>query len=172
MKALSIVTALTILFAIGNSAKAQAGPNDFFGSAIGGSPELTQGASAAANGAAGFAAAQTAPGNGPGAGSAAQPGQQPSGSSIVGTGANIAPAPSGPPAGDYTLDEKRVQKKYKSNLRRAQALAARGAEMMKSHDEKVAKKGKVLKEIGEKAVADLKAANPFPEMAAKPAKAN
>jgi hypothetical protein len=39
--------------------------------------------------------------------------------------------------------------------------------MAHSGDDKVAKKGKVLKEIGEKALAELKSNNPFPELAAK-----
>jgi hypothetical protein len=79
--------------------------------------------------------------------------------------AAAAGAPGGPPPGDYTSDEKRVQKKYKENLKHAQSLILKGEDMMRSHDEKVAKKGKVLKEIGEKAVADLKSNNPFPEIA-------
>jgi hypothetical protein len=76
-------------------------------------------------------------------------------------------APSGPPAGDYTVDEKRVQKKYKDNVKRAQKLIQKGESMMKSADDKTSKKGRVLKEIGEKAVAELKANNPFPELAAR-----
>ena len=80
--------------------------------------------------------------------------------------AAAAQVPSGPPPGDYTADEKRVQKKYKDNLKHAQGLILKGEDMMRSHDQKVAKKGKVLKEIGEKAVADLKSNNPFPEIAA------
>ncbi|HEY9790717.1 MAG TPA: hypothetical protein V6D22_09985 [Candidatus Obscuribacterales bacterium] len=90
-------------------------------------------------------------------------GATPSGPTSV-TGAS---SPSGPPAGDFSSDEKRVQKKYRSNVHHAQDLINKGSSMMKSHDNKVAKKGKVLKEIGEKALADLKANNPFPDLATK-----
>jgi hypothetical protein len=90
------------------------------------------------------------------------------------TGATSAPtsigagaSPSGPPSGDYSVDEKRIQKKYRSNVHHAQDLIKNGESMMKSHNDKVAKKGKVLKEIGEKALADLKANNPFPDLATK-----
>lgn len=88
--------------------------------------------------------------------------------------AAAAGAPPGPPQSDYTADEKRVQKKYKDNLKHAQGLIIKGEEMMRSKDERVAKKGKVIKEIGEKAVADLKANNPFPEteLASKGKKTN
>ncbi len=71
---------------------------------------------------------------------------------------------------DYTADEKRMQKKYKSNLASAQKLIAKGEMMMKSKDDKAAKKGKIFKEIGEKRLAELKANSPFPEVAEKPGK--
>jgi hypothetical protein len=71
------------------------------------------------------------------------------------------------PAGDYTSDEKRVQKKFKSSLDHARKLIAKGESMMKSKAEKEAKKGKILKEIGERRLAELRANNPFPEIAGR-----
>ncbi len=66
---------------------------------------------------------------------------------------------------DFTGDEKRMQKKYKSNIAHANSLINRGAQMMKSsennHSSSVYKKGKIFKEIGEKRLAELKANNPF-----------
>ncbi|MBY0357111.1 MAG: hypothetical protein K2W82_03845 [Candidatus Obscuribacterales bacterium] len=70
---------------------------------------------------------------------------------------------------DYTQDEKRMQKKYRDNLRAAQNLIEKGDRMMKDgekrHQERETKKGKILKEIGEKRVAELKANCPLPELA-------
>lgn len=64
--------------------------------------------------------------------------------------------------GDYTDDEKRMQKKYKASLSHARGLIAKGERMMKSVDQKESKKGKILKEIGEKRLAELEANNPNP----------
>lgn len=75
-------------------------------------------------------------------------------------------APTSAPPGDYTADEKRMQKKFKANLKDAQKLIEKAEKMMKSADQKLAKKGKIMKEIGEKRLAELKANNPFPEIAA------
>lgn len=76
--------------------------------------------------------------------------------------------------GDYTSDEKRMQAKYKSNIKHAKGLIEKGDAMMKSCNgntsHKDYKKGKIWKEIGEKSLADLSANNPFPE-AEKPVKA-
>ncbi|HEY9677318.1 MAG TPA: hypothetical protein V6C76_04890 [Drouetiella sp.] len=76
--------------------------------------------------------------------------------------------------GDYTSDEKRMQRKYKDNLKRAKSLIEKGEGMMKSANgnanHKDYKKGKILKETGEKYLNDLQANNPFPEPE-KPAKA-
>jgi hypothetical protein len=141
MKARSLAIAATVLSLSFNVA-ANAGPNDFFGSTIGGAADQAQGAGEQA---------PLSSGSG----------------SVASGGGGGAISPSGPPAGDYTVDEKRVQKKYKSNCKRAQSLIKRGEEMAHSGDDKVAKKGKVLKEIGEKALAELKSNNPFPELAAK-----
>jgi hypothetical protein len=69
------------------------------------------------------------------------------------------------PGGDYTADEKRMQKKYRANVHDAQRLIAKAEEMIKSSDHKLAKKGKIMKEIGERRLADLKSNNPFPEIA-------
>src|SRR5271168_28226 len=77
-------------------------------------------------------------------------------------GALPTPAPSG---GDYSQDEKRMQVKYRGNLRHAQDLIKQGDAMMtkagNNKDDKNYKKGKVLKAVGEKSLADLKASNPF-----------
>lgn len=74
---------------------------------------------------------------------------------------------------DFTDDEKRMQRKYKFRVKHAKELIARGEEMMAkapNHDAKEFKKGKILKEIGEKDLAELKSNNPFPEEAEKPEK--
>jgi hypothetical protein len=77
-------------------------------------------------------------------------------------GALPPPAPSG---GDFTQDEKRMQRKYRGNLHNAQDLIHRGEAMMNAagnnKDSKDYKRGKVLKDIGEKSLADLKANNPY-----------
>lgn len=69
--------------------------------------------------------------------------------------------------GDYTSDEKRMQKKYKLNMKLAQGLIDKGDQMMKEGEkrknDKSLKKGKILKEIGEKRLAQLKENNPIPE---------
>lgn len=69
--------------------------------------------------------------------------------------------------GDYTSDEKRMQKKYKLNMKLAQGLIDKGDQMMKEgekrKDDKSLKKGKILKEIGEKRLAQLKENNPTPD---------
>jgi len=81
---------------------------------------------------------------------------------IMQSGALPPPAPAG---GDYTADEKRMQHKYHGNLRHAQDLIKQGEGMMKAagnnKEDKNYKKGKVLKEVGEKSLAELKAGNPF-----------
>jgi hypothetical protein len=78
-------------------------------------------------------------------------------------------------AGDFTDDEKRMQKKYNISIRHARGLIAKAEGMMqaaeKRHDNKSFKKGKILKEIGEKQLSELEANNPFPDLKAKPKKA-
>jgi hypothetical protein len=70
--------------------------------------------------------------------------------------------------GDFTADEKRMQKKYVESIAHAKALIARGAKMMadgsKRGQDKLAKKGKVFKEIGEKRLAELQANNPLGDL--------
>lgn len=72
---------------------------------------------------------------------------------------------------DFTGDEKRMQQKYKGNIANAQRLITRGDSMMKSAggniNSPIYKKGKILKEIGEKSLTDLKANNPFPDQKTK-----
>lgn len=114
-----------------------AGPNDFFGS------NLPAGSMPDPN---------STGGNVPGSGGAyATPGQAKAQDMLGGT------APS-----DYTDDEKRMQKKYKASIAHAKGLIAKGDRMMKSTDEKESKKGKVIKDIGEKRLAELEANNPIP----------
>src|SRR5579883_2758842 len=71
--------------------------------------------------------------------------------------------PAMPPAGDYTDDEKRMQKKYRGNISRAKQLIAKGEQMMKASnkDAKEYKRGKVLKETGEKWLTELKGNDPY-----------
>jgi hypothetical protein len=77
-------------------------------------------------------------------------------------GALPPPAPAG---GDYTVDEKRMQKKYRDNMNHCKDLIRQGEAMMKLGDVnkegKIYKKGKVLKEVGEKNLVQLKASNPY-----------
>ncbi len=69
--------------------------------------------------------------------------------------------------GDYTVDEKRMQKKYKANMRAAEELIAKAEKMVKDgekkKDDKAMKKGKILKEVAEKRLNDLKENNPMPD---------
>jgi hypothetical protein len=80
----------------------------------------------------------------------------------------------GQAGGDYTADEKRMQKKFKGNVQHAKDLIEKGESMMKSAkgntSHKDYKKGKIVKEIGEKTLTELQANNPFPEPE-KPVKA-
>lgn len=98
------------------------------------------------------------------------------GSSVPGSGSNIERPPGVQAAeqqalqnshAEYTSDEKRMQKKFKANLRAAQDLVSKGEKMLKDgekrKDEKMQKKGKILKEVGEKRVQELKESNPLPE---------
>jgi len=80
----------------------------------------------------------------------------------------VTPAPAG---GDYTTDEKRMQKKYKGNLAHAHHLITQGEAMMKASPDKESrdyKKGKIMKEVGEKSLIDLKTNNPFDAEKEKP----
>jgi len=81
--------------------------------------------------------------------------------------ASNPPATAGgaPGAADYTDDEKRMQKKYKFSLQHAKELMSKGEAMMKKgearHNDKMYKKGKILKEIADKRLNELQANNPF-----------
>lgn len=72
------------------------------------------------------------------------------------------------PKGDFTTDEKRMQKKYIESISHAKGIVAKGEKMMndgtKRGQDKIAKKGKILKEIGEKRLAELQANNPLSEL--------
>ena len=114
-----------------------AGPNDFFGNSI------------------------------PTVGGAADPGSSGAASSSASELTPQSPSSSG--QNDYTDDEKRMQKKYKFALKHAQALIARADKMIKDgesrKDNKMLKKGQILKGIGERTLENLKASNPLPEAA-------
>lgn len=97
------------------------------------------------------------------------------GSSVPGSGSNIERPPGVQAAeqqalqnshAEYTSDEKRMQKKFKANLKAAQELVTKGEKMLKDgekkKDDKLQKKGKILKEVGEKRVQELKDSNPSP----------
>lgn len=95
------------------------------------------------------------------------------GTSVPGQG-DMSQVPAGALGGntEFTDDEKRMRKKYKSNISSAQKLIAKADAMIKAaekiSDEKAQKKGKILKEIGEKRLADLRTNSPFLEFAANP----
>ncbi|CAN5163670.1 hypothetical protein BH11CYA1_BH11CYA1_51030 [soil metagenome] len=76
-------------------------------------------------------------------------------------------APTSGGAQDLSGDEKRMQKKYRDMLKHCQGLIARGDKMIKDgqahKDDKMLKKGKVLKGIGERKYAEFKANSPLPE---------
>jgi hypothetical protein len=95
------------------------------------------------------------------AGQMADPNSAPSQFSTPGQ-AKAAEQLGGAGPGDYTDDEKRMQKKYKVSVSHAKGLIAKGDKMIKSPDQKESKKGKILKEIGEKRLAELEANNPIP----------
>jgi hypothetical protein len=72
----------------------------------------------------------------------------------------------GPGPADFTEDEKRMRRKYKANMAHCRDLISKGEKMMKDgegKDDKAYKKGKILKDIGEKQLADLQANSPFPD---------
>ena len=130
MKSRHLEFATAFVLALGISAPAFAGPNDFFGGTIpGGDPNAPP----------------------PGAAAAAQQVQA--------------------GAAEFTDDEKRMRKKYRANIDSAQKLVAKADKMIKygqaKKDDKAYKKGKILKDIGERRLAELRANSPFPEMAAK-----
>lgn len=72
---------------------------------------------------------------------------------------------------EWTDDEKRMRKKYNANISSAKKLVAKAVAMIKvgetKNDDKVVKKGKILKDIGERRLAELKASSPYPELAGK-----
>jgi hypothetical protein len=154
MKLSPIAVCLASMLIAGLANQAVAQSNNFFGSGVGGPTN------AASSGNLGIG------GPNDGAQGAGQISNQ--------GGMGMAPSGNGnAPSGEYSQDEKRVQHKYKSYMSSARKLVAKGEDMMKSKDEKTAKKGKILKEIGEKRIADLKANSPFPEIAGRePKKVN
>ena len=95
-------------------------------------------------------------------------------SPTTGAGRPITQAPANPyadpqvPQGDFTSDEKRMQKKYKASIQNAKSLIAKGDKMMEAgqrgHKDKEFKKGKILKEIGERQLSELSANNPLADI--------
>lgn len=142
----SLFSALLILSTV-SCGSALAGPNDFFGSSI---PS----------------------GSDPSSSSPSQAAASSVGSAAASPSELTPPSASGPQ--DYSTDEKRMQKKYREMLKHCELLVAKGDKMMKgahSPQDKNYKKGKVLKEIGEKQLADFKANSPLPEDRQKAEKA-
>ncbi|MBP6746240.1 hypothetical protein KA344_13475 [bacterium] len=94
------------------------------------------------------------------------PGAEPAGGSASANPTDFAPTTSGG-ANDLSGDEKRMQKKYREMLKHCQGLIAKGDKMIKDgeahKDDKMLKKGKVLKGIGERKYAEFKANSPLPE---------
>jgi hypothetical protein len=85
-----------------------------------------------------------------------------------------------PPAnGDFTADEKVMQNRFRQRIANAHKNIDKGEKMMLScgndHNKAEYKKGKVMKEIGEKDLAALKENSPFPSNSSldpdRPAKA-
>lgn len=68
---------------------------------------------------------------------------------------------------DLSSDEKRMQKKYKANMRAASELVSKAEKMVqdgeKRKDQKAIKKGKILKEVADKQLNELKQNNPLPD---------
>ncbi len=95
-------------------------------------------------------------------------GSEPAGGSAAASPGELVPPGMGGANGtDLSGDEKRMQKKYREMLKHCQNLIAKGDRMIKDgearKDEKMAKKGKVLKGIGERQFAEFKANSPLPE---------
>jgi hypothetical protein len=71
-----------------------------------------------------------------------------------------------PQNGDFTEDEKRVQKKWQDRIAGDHRLIDRGEKMMRgaknNPKDKDYQKGKVMKSIGEKDLAEMKSNSPFP----------
>jgi hypothetical protein len=153
----SLYTAVLALFVL--APVGLAGPNDYFApGAVGSFPDDTP------NGSLLPGASKTA--------STAQASPPIGGIGSIGGNDNAqsAPAPSAtsgsvPSSGmDNTADEKRMQRKYKANLAHMRDLVDKGSAMMKqakNPNDKMYKKGKILKEMGEKHLADMQANNPF-----------
>lgn len=93
-------------------------------------------------------------------------GAEPAGGSAAANPTDFAPPASGG-ANDLSGDEKRMQKKYREMLKHCQNLIAKGDKMIKDgeahKDDKMLKKGKVIKGIGERKFAEFKANSPLPE---------
>ena len=93
-------------------------------------------------------------------------GAEPAGGSASANPTEFTPPASGG-ANDLSGDEKRMQKKYRIMLKHCQSLIAKGDKMIKDgeahKDDKMLKKGKVIKGIGERKFAEFKANSPLPE---------
>jgi hypothetical protein len=91
---------------------------------------------------------------------------EPAGGSAAANPSDFAPPVTGG-ATDLSGDEKRMQKKYREMLKHCQGLIAKGEKMIKDgearKDDKMVKKGKVFKGIGERKYAEFKANSPLPE---------
>ena len=149
------IAKLSLAFALGTIVLANnptwAGSNSFFGTNAGGS-----GSGSGSNPGSG---AGLGPGQGSGSSSSSSGGNDVDENNINAGLPGLTAPPAMPPSGDYTDDEKRMQKKYRGNIARAKDLISKGEGMMKSagKDDKTYKKGKILKETGERWLTELKA---------------
>lgn len=91
----------------------------------------------------------------------------PSSSSASGSPSESTPAPSKSGA-EFTADEKQMQKRYKARVKHAQDLLARAEKMIKDggngKNNKMFKRGQVLKGIAERDLENLKSNNPLPDV--------
>lgn len=69
------------------------------------------------------------------------------------------------PEGDFSQDEKRMQKRFKSKVKHAKNLVAKGKRMIeqgkKKNNKKMITKGKIFLDIGERELKQLAANNPL-----------
>lgn len=142
--------AFVLCTCLSTNVAALAGSNNFFGANAGGSGSSS--------------GSSSGPSAGPSSGSSSSNAGDAGIDENVNAGLpGLTAPPAAPPSGDYTDDEKRVQRKYRGNVARAKQLIARGEGMMKSapKEAKEYKKGRILKETGERWLADLKANDPY-----------
>ena len=144
-----ILTAAAPALAQQNSDKV----NDFFGASPTAQLNTPSSSSSSGSSSASSSSANASPTASTGSGS---PSAGASGSGLV-----PPPTSNGAQPTDFTADEKRMQKKNKAMVKHIQSLIDEGDRMMKTglakKDDKMYKKGKIKKEIGERNQNDMKA---------------